>query len=474
MSQTTKQKRASKTRTSEAPTRKMQVDLLRQAMAWVLNDRIFADLKMHGNVKWSAKFLIILAVMMAWSESKQLTEAFKKAASLSERLYGTVAIATYQGLMRALVTHGPLLLPRMWSRLQTLMERAAPEHYRIGGWVPLAVDGSRFTTPRTQSNEKSFAAQQFGKGKKARSRRKWKNKKKRTKKLCTPVKPQIWLTLVWHMGLKLPWCWKSGPSTSSERHDLIDMLKSHAFPKKTLFCCDAGFVGYELWSSIIGLGHSFLIRVGGNVRLLKNLGHVRTGEGIVYLWPNEAARKQQAPIVLRLIEVKASKGSMFLVTNVLNKRQLSDAALKKLYPLRWGVELQFRAAKQTFGRSKLRCRNSDHALAELDWSLVALSLVQLFAIREQSRLEEPPENMSVALALKAIRHAMEQWNEPANGATKLNLQLKAATLDSYKRSSDKRARYQPSFKDKPSATKPIIQNATAIQKRNYTELSLPP
>ena len=243
----------------------------------------------------------------------------------------------------------------------------------------------------------------------------------------------------------------------------MDLLKSCVFPEKTLFCCDAGFVGYELWSAIIGSGHSFLIRVGGNVRLLKNLGNVRAGDGIVCLWPDEAARKKQAPIVLRLIEIKGSQGSMFLVTNVLSKRQLSDAALRKLYPLRWGIEIQFRSAKQTFGLSKLRCRNSNHALAELDWSLIALALVQLFAIKEQIKLDEPPENMSVASALKAIRHAMDNWNEPAHGASRLDRKFQRATKDVYHRSSEKDARYKPKFKDKPSATEPIVKEATQQQ-----------
>lgn len=450
----------------------IQCDLLKKAIDWTLNDRMFADTKVHGNVSWSAKYLVALAVLMAWSPATQLTEAFKKAATLSQRLYGVVAIATYQGLMRALATYSPQLLPCLWRRLQKLMERAAPEYYRIGIWVALAVDGSRFSTPRTKSNEKAFSAKKFGRGTKAKSRRKWKNKKKRTKKLSAPVKPQIWLTLVWHMGLKLPWCWKSGPSTSSERHHLMDMLQWHQFPVNTLFCCDAGFVGYELWSSIIDTGHSFLIRVGGNVRLLKNLGHARTGDGIVYLWPDSAARKKQAPIVLRLIEVKGSKGSMFLVTNVMNQRKLSNTTLKKLYPLRWGVELQFRAVKQTFGRGKLRCRNSDHALSELDWSLVALMMVQLFAIKEQIKLNEPPDNMSVSLAIKAIRHAMEQWNEPARGEAKLTHLLQNAIKDSYDRESNKAARYQPNYKDKPVATKPIIIKATKKQRQSYQQLSL--
>ena len=223
---------ASTKASSESIAPKKQVDLLGKAIQWAFNDRMFADLKTHGNVTWSAKYLVTLVVLMAFTESKQLTEAFKKATFLSQKLFGLVAVTSYQSLMRALVTYGPQLLPRVWSRLQVLMERVASEHYRIEDWVPLAVDGSRFSTPRTQSNEKAFSAQKFGKGEKAKSRRNWKNKKKRTRKLGVATKPQIWLTLVWHMGLKLPWCWKSGPSTSSERHHLIDMLKSHTFPEK--------------------------------------------------------------------------------------------------------------------------------------------------------------------------------------------------------------------------------------------------
>jgi hypothetical protein len=38
----------------------------------------------------------------------------------------------------------------------------------------------------------------------------------------------------------------------------------------------------------------------------------------------------------------------------------------RLYRLRWGIELQFRALKQTFGRRKLRSKRPDRALVELD------------------------------------------------------------------------------------------------------------
>jgi len=95
------------------------------------------------------------------------------------------------------------------------------------------------------------------------------------------------------------------------------------------------------------------MRVGGNVRLLSDLGCVRGRDGIVCVWPDSAARRGQPPLVLRLIEVKNERGSMFLVTNVLSERKLSNAKVAQLYLMRWGIELQFRSFKQTFGRRQL-------------------------------------------------------------------------------------------------------------------------
>jgi hypothetical protein len=453
-----------------APAVADQTNLLRRAIEWVIDEKTFADVRRHGNISWQSSHLVLLAVLTAWSDAEQMTAAFEKAAKLSQRLFGVLALHTFQGLMRALVTYGPQLIPKMWGRLQTLMQQVAPGHYRVGSWLALAVDGSRFTTPRTQSNEQAFAAKNFGKGKEARSRVKWKNKKKRSKKLCAPVKPQIWLTLIWHAGLKLPWCWKTGPSTSSERHHFMELLTTQKFPENTLFCADAGFIGYELWSLILQQGHSFLIRVGGNVQLLKNLGRARSRNGLVYLWPYAVMRRKQPPLMLRLIEVRSARGSMFLVTNVLSERELSIAALKRLYLLRWGIELQFRTIKQTFGRGKLRSRNADHAVAELEWSLIALTMIQLLAVREQIVVEIPPEQTSVAQAIAAIRHAIDTWNESVPKNQSLRIMLRNATKDRYRRIHPKTARYKPQYKDKPSAKTPIVTNATTAQRAVYYAL----
>ena len=450
-------------------------DLLKQALAWAFNDDMFSHLTLHGNIKWKARQLVTLAVLWVWSGRATLGRSFVHARRLSRAMFGLVAVTTYQGLTGALKTWSPKLLPAVQKRLHKLMEQVGGnDHWRIGLWVPLAVDGSRVSTPRTMSNEKAFAAKTYGKGKKAKSRVKWKNKKKRSKKLSAPVKPQMWLTLIWHMGLKMPWTWKTGASTSSERQHLLDLIETETFPENTLFCGDAGFVGYDFWKGIVNKGHHFLVRVGGNVRLLTDLGCARHRDGIVCVWPDAAARRGQPPLVLRLIEVKNERGSLFLVTSVLSERKLSNAKVAILYSMRWGIELQFRSFKQTFGRRQLLSRTSECSYVELDWSLVGLWMIQLFAVKEQIQVDSPPESSSVALSLAIIQETMDRSSEEALNGRVLSQQLSEAVKDTCVRTSSKDARYKPNQKDKPSATRPILAKANKEQKQRLKAINNAP
>ncbi len=268
----------------------------------------------------------------------------------------------------------------------------------------------------------------------------------------------MWLTLLWHMGLHMPWGWASGPSYSNEREHFRAMLAGQEFPENTLFCADAGFTGYELWRAMAEAGHAFLIRVGSNVRLLRKLGYAREGRGVVYFWPDHAARDRHPPLVLRLFALQVGRCTMWLVTNVLDRRRLSEAQAARLYRLRWGVELQFRAVKQTFGRRKLRSRTPDRARVELDWSLVGLWLIQLFAVKEQIAIGAVPGGCSVGLAVQVIRDMLRGWS--AEAADGFAAHLRAATKDAYRRTGSKRARYRPDYKDKPRAGPPRVTPAT--------------
>jgi hypothetical protein len=452
--------------------REISFQSLERALAWIVNESIFSPMTLHGNTTWTTSQLVVLAVLWVWSDKGTLTGAFGHAKQLALSMLGKVALTSYQGLSNALVTWTPSLLPLIQRRLHALMEQIGGDYWRIGGWLPLAVDGSRITTPRTKGNEANFSAPHFGQSASARGRRRWKNKKRRSKSLGERVKPQVWLTLMWHMGLCMPWSWKTGPSTSSERGHFQEMLATLVFPEKALFCADAGFVGYELWKALAEAGHHFLIRVGGNVRLLRGLGRARQSDGLVYLWPADAARKKQAPLVLRLIVLQGPRGMVYLVTNVLARQALNDQQAAQLYRMRWGVELQFRSYKQTFGRGKLLSRTPQRALVELDWSLLGLWMIQLFAVKEQLAVASPPQCSSVALAVAVIQEAMHACPGEVCNPRVLRLRLAAAVKDAYQRTSSKRARYRPHFKDVPSAGKPVIVPATKQQREAYRTLTI--
>lgn len=433
---------------------------LHKAIAWGLDTQLFHGLRAHGNTLWTFPHLILLALLWAWSDQTTLTGAFRHALDLAKGLCGSIGLTTYSGFIAALTTWTHRLIPRLRQRFQQRMAEIAKDHWRLGGWLPLAVDGSRTTTPRTRNNEKAFNRANFGRGRRAKSRTKWKNKRRRSKPLAQPVHPQIWLTLVWHMVLKMPWTWACGPSYASERQHLRDIVKGQEFPEKTLFCGDAGFVGYEFWTDLHDRGHHFLMRVGSNLRLLRKLASTRERGDRVYLWPNRVSVKQP-PLVLRLLKFRTGRCQMFAVTNVLDDKQLTNAQAAQMYALRWGVELQFRSLKQTFGRSKLHSRTPERAYTELEWSLVGLWLVQLLMVSEQIPKGIKPEQSRVSVALQVVRDAMRRM---AGGVKK---GLRAAVKDGYERRRSKKARYRPQSKDKPSAGRPKIVNASATQRRKY-------
>jgi hypothetical protein len=455
-------------------TRALNGDALLAAVRWVVDAKIFSNLKFHGNTSWNPVDLIVLTVVWAWSERSNLTDAFEEARHWSTKVLQRSAVRTYQGLMHALVRHTKDMLPLLWDRLHALLKQHGDKHWRVGKWVPLAVDGSRVNVPRSAENERAFCAPNFGGSSSAAYRRRKRRlqgrtaRRRRRQKLASHVRPQIWLTLLWHMGLCTPWSWKHGPSHASERDHFAEMLRSQKFPKNTLFCADAGFTGYELWKTAIDAGHHLLIRVGANVKLLRKLGYcTREREGIVYCWPRTvaAAREPQPPLSFRLIRVQLGKAQACLLTSVLSDRQLSAAQALRLYRMRWGVELQFRTLKQTFGRSKLRSRNPERALVELDWALMALTILQLFAVKEQIRFGDAPENSSASLAIRIVRETVNRWHEKPVAGLTLHMRLRIAVVDDYQRTASKKARYRYDFKDKPCAKQPRITNATKKHKQ---------
>ena len=273
--------------------------------------------------------------------------------------------------------------------------------------------------------------------------------------------PQMWLTLMWHVGTGLPWDWRSGPSGSSEREHMTQMIPD--LPAGSLVTADAGFVGYEYWKALLDAGHAFVIRVGSNVQLLKKLGYFQESENRVYLWPERRARNCEKPLTLRLVKVNGSKSPVYLVTSVLSSRKLSDRQVTAMYKRRWGVELYYRGFKQTFERRKLRSGRADHSQLELDWSLIGLWAVCLYALHHQAPQQLPASRLSVAGTLRAIRKPMREYKSRPDDGEDLYALLEQAITDDYHRGSKASRDYPRKKKKEPPAGKPIIRTATKAQ-----------
>lgn len=327
------------------------------------------------------------------------------------------------------------------------------------GFVVFGVDGSRVELPRTKSHETVNAPARTKEGRKLkRNRRKKPRTKAHTKKANTP---QMWLTLLWHVGTGLPWAWRSGPTGSSEREHWRQMLGE--LPASALIAADAGFVGYDCLRAVINSGRHVLVRVGSHVRLLRKLGWAKESAGTVYLWPDRAAQQRQPPLVLRLVVAVGGKHPVYLLTNVRPSR-LSDAQVIEIYRRRWGIELYFRHLKQTFQRRKLRSASPANARVELEWSLVGLWCLGLYAQVQLAKHGVDPHQLSTAQALRAFRRTLRDYLHPV-GNRPLALLLRRAIRDQYPRRNKTSRDYPRKKQPDPPAGPPEIKTASHAQRR---------
>ena len=445
---------------------------LSAAVQGLLGKIKWTNVRFRSDCRWAPMGLVVAALMWACSAKATLGERFDQALKLARGLGRRFAPAktSYQAFIKVLVRWTADLRKELVLQYQLLMERAFPDQFRIAGYVPLGGDGSKLQLARTRSNEARYspAKTRAKKGKKRRKTKRRKLSRQARAKQARDKKadsPQMALTLLHHLALRLPWDWRLGPYDASERQHLLDMIPH--LPPDALVAADCGFYGYEFWSALLASNRQFVIRVGGNVRLLKKLGMARESNGTVYLWPDKVAKRKQPPLVLRLVEVHDGRQSWYLVTSVLNPNRLSDQQVAKIYGYRWRIELFFRHFKQTFGRAKLRSHKGEHAECEAEWSLLGLWTMLLHA-----RLQLPDKDqgrLSVARVLRAFAQALDHYKwrpEPGESLPEL---LSRAVIDPYRRR-DKTSRDYPRKKYEQPAGAPHILKATVTQRQKAHKL----
>ena len=353
---------------------------------------------------------------------------------------------TLAGFLEALSQQSAELLSLVVSSLRRMTIRLSGREWRLGPWVVMGADGSRVECPMTRSNEKGLGC--AGKDK-------------------TP--PQLFVTTLFLVVSGLPWGWIRGRGDSSERGQLRRMLKE--LPRRTLMLMDAGFPGYVLLRAMLMLGHDFIVRVGSNVRLLRGLGWEYERKGsTVYLWPQN--HRKRSPLVLRLVEIKAGRKRVYLLTSVLGTEALQDTEVAFLYRLRWGIEVMYRTLKRTLEHHKMRSDTPQRAKIELDWYLIGLWMLGLMTLEAMSPARRVQERWSAAGAISCVRRAMRNARRPRRHGG-LRRDLRMPVQDSYVRPHPKKARHYPRKKTERPAGRPKVRMATKSEVKAAQALGPP-
>jgi hypothetical protein len=369
---------------------------------------------------------------MTWSLGESTPERFVMAR-------GIVAIGrpkrrragdTAQGFQKALGRLPMRPLVALAAAVRGCLLKQLGDDLVVDGFLPLGCDGSRLECVR---NDELLARMgQAGK---------------------TNGAPSLWVTALVHLTTGVPWSWRLGKGTASERGHLQQLIPT--LPGRALVITDAGFNGYDLAAAILRSGGSFLIRMSSKVRLFvaEPVDREQFDEGAVTYWPLEARQKQLPPLPLRLIRVRGRrqvkgqrrKVDVWLLTNVLNRQRLSVAQAARFYRLRWENEGLFRTYKRTLAKVHLVGRTVRAVHRESYGSLLACQLLLAqgaWALRQHRAATAAVIPCSARQAVLVIRQELVAAMKPDRRTTYLE-RLGRCTRDRRARTSGKQKREWP-------------------------------
>jgi Transposase DDE domain len=311
--------------------------------------------------RWTVQPLIWVVLTMTWccgdSEGERFASAraFYVACHQKQRRPGV----SLQGFQMALARLPMRVLRALAAALRQQLAQRFVDALRIGkeGYIPLGCDGSRLECPRAEQLQARL--DEAGKADSA---------------------PTIYVSALVLLPLGLLWSWRLGKGTASEHYHLRCLLST--LPQRALIVADAFYQGYELYAAILAAQASFLVRVSSRCRLYKE-GAVRLErfrQGLVYYWPEKTAQDQgKPPLRLRLLRVRGPKADVWLLTNVLDPRELNHRQIAQLYRWRWRNEGLFRYYKRMLAKVKLQSRTVALVHREAEGSLIALQLLLALA-----------------------------------------------------------------------------------------------
>jgi hypothetical protein len=319
--------------------------------------------------RWGVQTLVWVLLSLAWCTGQSQEERFAaaRAAYVAHHQRSRRPGSTLAGFLGALARLPMPVLRAVARGVRLHLGALWSESLRIGGWLPLACDGSRLECPRSEELQ-----QRLGEAGKPGSA------------------PTIYLTTLVLLPLGVVWSWCWGKGTASEHHHLRQLLRT--VPRRTLLVADAFYLGYDLFRAIAQAEAAFLVRLSSRAYLYTTAQVPLTAwsEGRVYYWPSAVQSKGLPPIAARLLRIKGQKADVWLLTNVLDKQQLSRRTAGQVYRWRWRNEGLFRDYKRLLGKMKLSSRTVALVHREAEGSLLALQLLLALAV-------QTPAGQAVAL-----------------------------------------------------------------------------
>jgi|HubBroStandDraft_1064217.scaffolds.fasta_scaffold146116_1 hypothetical protein len=405
--------------------------------------------KGHMPSRWRLKPLLWILVHMAWCNGDSQEERFAtaRAAYVAAHPHERRPGATLAGFLQALAKLPMPVLRSLGAGIREQIGARFVEPLRINGLLPIACDGARSECPRAEELQ-----QRLGEAGKADSA------------------PMIYLTSLVLLPMGLPWSWCWGKGTSSEHTHLRHLLPT--LPERSLIVADAGYLGYELFAAILQAGASFLVRLSSRAYLYTEsqtpLQHYR--QGIVYYWPEKVRKRGLPPIKARLLRVRGKHCDVWLLTNVLDRKQLSRKSAARVYRWRWRNEGLFRDYKGLLNKTKLYSRTVRLVHREAEGALLALQLLLLLAVprgrgRAVGVLGSPRQ---VLLRLRGAMTALLRRLGPRQFADYLK-QLAVVRCQQRARCSAKTRQVWPRRKKHKPPKAPKMQRLTTELKRRIAQ-----
>jgi hypothetical protein len=296
---------------------------LRQALAHFLTPSVWKQAHQawhprHAPSRWTLQPLLWVVLTMTWGTGQSQEERFAaaRAAYVAQHQRTRRPGTTLAGFLTALAQLPMPVLRALAHGVRQRLGALWVESLRVGGWVPLACDGSRVECPRSQELQ-----QRLGEAGKPGSA------------------PTIYLTTLVLLPLGVVWSWCWGKGTASEHYHLRQLLRT--LPRQALLVADACYLGYELFAAILQAPAAFLVRLSSRAYLYTPAQVPLTAwtEGLVYYWPTAAQQQGRPPIPARLLRVPGPKVDVWLLTSVLEPQQLSRRTAGQVYRWRWRNEM---------------------------------------------------------------------------------------------------------------------------------------